>query len=115
MNKYVVTFEWCDYNFYNVFEGENENDPKMRQKIIEWISIQADGSLADNFTDEDREDAYLDLQCYQIAQQVNMGNIAGEVWDDIEKANEEGKKQRKKQEEDNERRELERLKNKFKE
>lgn len=111
--KYLVTFEWCDYEFFFCVEGDDDNDPKMREKIIRWISGAGEGSLADSFSSDDKEDVYIDFHCYLINKEVDMGDVSGDTWELIQRQNKEFEEYQKQQKEENERRQLQRLKKKY--
>lgn len=116
MNQYMVCFEWSGYNFYSIFKGENENDPNMRKEIIKWIGRlpEGDGDVAQSILEDDRDEAGLRyFSCYQISNEVDLGDILGEAWDQFKKDEEEWDQKKSQQVRENELRQLELLKKKY--
>ena len=113
MKKYLVICQWQNHEFTEVFEGENIDDPKMRERIIYWTNRLGDDTLSDCLCNCDRDDTDIQIKAYLIEKPIDLGDIAGETWDYKNKLEREADEYRALRDEKAEREAYEQLRKKF--
>lgn len=119
MKKYFITAELDRYtNEHAIFEGESPEDPKMRQKIMEWLTRFNDGDYDfDDWCEEglDRKITdFVGIKAYEISEgPMLIPNIWKDLKKHLDKLEAETKKRRDAVEKENRRERYEELKKEF--
>ena len=68
MKTFIVTFDYLfEINFYSIFNGESIEDPKMIEKIIEYIKHIRDEEFWIKFEEMSYMDVKKDLKDIKIS------------------------------------------------
>ncbi len=87
MKKYFITANLDRHtNNYEIFEGKSLNDPKMREKIIEWLIRFDDGDYDfDDWCEEGLDQKITDFVGIKVYEISEGPMLVPDIWQDLRK------------------------------